>query len=153
MDYDDAVAEYHASRARYIRTVTSDAERRLGETIGKRRAALREEIANLTLLAHDRHATYQAALQASKCDPASRKLYQAAVRAADEFREVNDVIRKRKDLLGLVDYKLRVQLEQYARDLIAQLETESGLDFAFQRDPLLARAHARMLAARPPCLC
>jgi hypothetical protein len=78
-------------------------------------------------------------------------LYTAAVRAADEFREVNDVIQKRKDLLSIVDYRLRMQLEQYGRDLIAQLETESGLETAFQRDPLLRRAHARMLAARPCC--
>jgi len=118
------------------------------ETIGKRCGALREEIASLTLLAADRRETYQAARKACEANPTSRKHYEAAIRAADEVREANDVIKKRKDKLSDVEWKLRVQVEQYGRDLIAQLETESGLETAFRRDPLLGRAHAQMLAAR-----
>lgn len=168
VEYNVAVAEYQASRARYIRTVTSDVEKRLSETIGKRRESLREEISNLTLLAQSRYDIYQLALRsyAAKApgrvtadgmrrpSPSERmvaginKLYKAAVQAAEEFREVNDIIKKRKEKLSEVDYKLRVQLEQYGRDLIAQLETESGLEGAFRRDPLLSRAHARMVTAR-----
>ncbi len=162
-----AMAEYHASRARYIRTVTSDVEKRYMETLGKRRQPLMEEINNLTALAHDRYDTYQAALKAYKAKAPSRvtkagllpplptdrvipnisKLYKAAAAAADEYREITEIIKKRKDKLGEIDWKLRVQVEQYGRDLIAQLETQAGLDAAFRRDPLLSRAHARMLAA------
>lgn len=168
-EYRAAVAEYHASRARYIRTVTAGVEQRLSETIGQRREPLREEIANLTELAHHRRIAYQNALQAYAAKAPGRvqggamkpplpsdrmikgihKLYKDAVKAADEFREVNDIIKKRKDKLSDLDYKLRTQVEQYGRDLIAQLETERGLEGAFARDPLLGRAHARMLALRP----
>jgi hypothetical protein len=42
---------------------------------------------------------------------------------------------------------VRTVLEQHGRDLIAQLESPAGLEGAFKRDPLLGRAHARMLAA------
>ena len=41
----------------------------------------------------------------------------------------------------------RIAHPQHGRDLIAQLETPTGLEGAFKRDPLLARAHARMQAA------
>jgi hypothetical protein len=167
-DADSSVAEYHASRARYIRTVTSDAEKRLMETIGKRREHLTEEMANLSLLAQSRYEIYQGTLKtyAAKAPsrvkggallspgPAERmvagidKLYKAALKAAEEFREVDGIIKKRKQKLEEMDAKLRVQIEQYGRDLIAQLETPAGLESAFKRDPLLGRAHARMLAAQ-----
>lgn len=165
--YDATVAEYHASRARYIRTVTSDVEKRYMATLGKRREPLMEEINNLTALAHSRYETYQAALAAYRSKAPGRvtrggllppsaaerlvaninKLYKAAAVAAEEYREIGEIIKKRKDKLGEIDWKLRVQVEQYGRDLIAQLETKAGLDAAFRRDPLLARAHARMIAA------
>lgn len=166
-DADVAIAEYHASRARYIRTVTADVEKRLMETVGKRRESMVEEISNLNELAHHRYEAYQDALKAYSAKAPGRvtagglkpplpsdrmvkginKLYKDAVKAAEEFREVNDIIKKRKDKLSDVDYRMRVQVEQYGRDLIAQLETERGLQTAFQRDPLLSRAHARMKAA------
>lgn len=166
--YQSAVAEYQASRARYIRTVTAGVEQRFMETIGRRRDSLREEIANLSELAQHRYDAYQASLKAyavkapgrvtgggimppSPTDRVVRgidKLYRSAVQSAEAFREVNDIIRKRKDKLGEIDYKLRQRVEEFGRDLIAQLETESGLEGAFKRDPLLGRAHARMLAAR-----
>jgi hypothetical protein len=166
-EYEASVAEYHSSRARYIRSVTSDVEKRIMETIGKRREPLVEEIANLTALAHARFESYQAGLKdyAAKAPgrvkgtavqapmptdrivPGIDKLYKAAIKAADEFREVNDIIKKRKEKLAQIDWKMREQIEQYGRDLIAQLETERGLEGAFQRDPLLGRAYARMMAA------
>ncbi len=43
-DYDGCVREYHASRARYIRTVTADTEKRLMETYAKRRDPIKLEI-------------------------------------------------------------------------------------------------------------
>jgi hypothetical protein len=163
-----AVSEYQASRARYIRTITTDLEQRLQHTIGKRREPLVEEIANLTVLAHGRYEVYQDALKAYAAKaparvkaggiqaptPAERmisgidKLYKAALKAAEEFRECDHIIKKRKHRLEEIDYKMRVQLEQYGRDLIAQLETPAGLEGAFKRDPLLGRAHARMLGAQ-----
>jgi hypothetical protein len=167
-DYQSSVAEYHASRARYIRTVTSGVEQRFLESIGKHRDSLRDEIANLTDLAQHRYDTYQSNLKAYAAKAPGRvsgggikppsptervvrgidKLYKTALQSADAFREVNDIIRKRKDKLGEIDFKLRQRVEQFGRDLIAQLETETGLEGAFKRDPLLSRAHARMLAAR-----
>jgi hypothetical protein len=167
-EFEAALAEYHTSRARYIRTVTSDVEQRLMESIGKHREPLMEEIANLGVLAHSRYDTYQNALKAYSAKAPGRvtaggllppsttdrmtsgidKLYKAAVKAAEEFREVNTIIKKRKDRLTEMDWKLRVQIEQYGRDLIAKLETDNGLEGAFRRDPLLGRAHARMLAAQ-----
>jgi hypothetical protein len=163
-----AVAEYRASRARYIRSVTSDVEARLMATIGKRREPIVEELSNLTVLGHSRYDSYQSALRAYSAkaprritsggllppSPAERfvpgidKLYRAALKAADEFREVNEIIKKRRATLEELDWKMRVKVEQYGRDLIAKLETPAGLAGAFKRDPLLARAHARMSASR-----
>jgi hypothetical protein len=166
-DYDASVREYHASRARYIRTVTTDTEKKLMETVAKRRDPLKEEINNLTALARSRFEARQMTLRAYAAkapgrvsaggllppSPAERmiggidKLYKAAVKAAEEFNEVNDIIKKRKEKLDKIDDEVRTVLEQHGRDLIAQLESPTGLEGAFKRDPLLARAHARMLAA------
>jgi hypothetical protein len=166
-DYDAAVAEYHASRARYIRTIMAGVEQRVMETIGKRRGPLMEEITNLTLLAHSRYDEYQRALKAYSEKAPNRvtasgllppptarhmirgidRLYKAAVKAAADYTECNAIIKKRKDQLEEIDQKMRVQVEQYGRDIIAQLETPTGLEGAFMRDPLLGRAHARMRAA------
>jgi len=166
-DYDSSVREYHASRARYIRTVTSDTEKHLMETVAKRRDPIKEELNNLQSLARVRFETRQATLKAYAAkapgrvgsggllppSPAERviggidKLYKAAVKAAEEFNEVNEIIKKRKDKLDAIDNEVRTVLEQHGRDLIAQLETPTGLEGAFKRDPLLERAHARMVAA------
>lgn len=166
-DYDASVREYHASRARYIRTVTADTEKKLMETVAKRREPIKEELNNLTALARARFEARQATLKAYAAkapgrvtaggllppSPAERmiggidKIYKAAVKAAEEFNEVNDIIKKRKEKLDKIDEEVRVVLEQHGRDLIAQLETPTGLEGAFKRDPLLERAHARMVAA------
>jgi hypothetical protein len=163
-----AEAEYQASRARYIRTVLAGVEQRVMESIGRRRGPLMVEIANLALLAHTRYEVYQTALNAYSAkapnrvtpagllppSPAERmirgidKLYKAAVRAAAEFNECDVIVKKRKDQLQMIDQKMRVQVEQYGRDIIGQLETPTGLEGAFMRDPLLGRAYARMLNAR-----
>jgi len=164
LDCDTTVAEYHASRARYIRTVMAGVEQRVMETIGKRRGPLMEELANLRLLAHSRYDVYQAALRAyAEMAPGSvtasgllrpsparhiirdvDRVYKAAVKAAAEFSECEALIKKRKEQLEQIDQKMRAQVEQYGRDIIAQLETPAGLERAFMRDPLLRRAHARM---------
>jgi hypothetical protein len=166
-DYDASVREYHASRARYIRSVTADTEKKLLETVAKRRDPLKEEINNLTALARSRYELRQSTLKAYAAkapgrvtasgllppSPAERiaggidKLYKAALKAAEEFNEVNDIIKKRKEKLDEIDGEVRSLLQRHGRDLIAQLETPTGLEGAFKRDPLLGRAHARMLAA------
>jgi hypothetical protein len=168
MDYDATVAEYHASRARYLRTLAGDAEKKLLEMVAKRREPIAEEITNLTTLARVRFETRQATLKAYAAKAPGRvtaggllppstqermiagidKLYKAAVKAAEEFNEVNEIIKKRKEKLDAIDREMRNALEQQGRELIAQLETPTGLEGAFKRDPLLARAHARMLAAQ-----
>ena len=166
-DYDAAVREYHASRARYIRSVTADTEQKLMETVAKRREPLKEEINGLNSLARVRFEERQTTLKAYAAKAPGRvrsggllppsgaermiggidKLYKAALKAAEEFNEVNDIIRKRKEKLDQIDNEVRALLEQNGRELIAQLETPAGLEGAFKRDPLLGRAHARMLAA------
>jgi hypothetical protein len=166
-DYDASVREYHASRARYIRTVTNDTEKKLMETVAKRRDPLKEEINNLTALARSRFDARQMTLRAYAAkapgrvsasgllppSPAERviggidKLYKSALKAVEEFNEVNDIIKKRKEKLDKIDEEVRSVVEQHGRDLIAQLETPTGLEGAFKRDPLLERAHARMVAA------
>jgi hypothetical protein len=166
-DYDASVREYHASRARYIRTVTADTEKKLLETVAKRREPLKEEINNLTALARSRFDARQTTLKAYAAkapgrvtasgllppSPAERmiggidKLYKTAVKSAEEFSEVNDILKKRKEKLEKIDDEVRTVLEQHGRDLIAQLESPTGLEGAFKRDPLLARAHARMQSA------
>jgi hypothetical protein len=162
-DYDAAVKEYHASRARYIRTVTDDTEQKLLETVAKRRAPLMEEITNLTALARLRFETRQESLKAYGAKAPGRvtsasvqpplpgsgadKLYKAAIKAAEEFAEVNDILKKRKEKLEAIDAEVRKVLEQHGRDLIAALESPVGLEGAFKRDPLLERAHSRMVAA------
>jgi hypothetical protein len=166
-DYDASVREYHASRARYIRSVTADTEKRLMETVAKRRDPLKEEITSLSALARARFDVRQTTLKAYAAkapgrvtnsgllppSPAERmiggidKLYKAAVKAAEEFSEVNDIIKKRKEKLDQIDNEVRTVLQQHGREVIAQLETPTGLEGAFKRDPLLGRAHARMVAA------
>lgn len=167
-DDDATLAEYQASRARYIRTITADVEQRVMATIGKRRAPLKEEIGNLALLGHARYEEYRVALKAYSArvlgrvtargllppSPSERmilgidKLYKEALRTAEAFREITTIVKKRKDKLEELDWKMRDQVEQYGRAFIRQLETPSGLEGAFKRDPLLGRAHARMLAAQ-----
>jgi hypothetical protein len=166
-DYDAAVSEYHASRARYIRSVTADTEQKLMETVAKRRDPLKEEINNLTSLARSRYDARQTTLKAYAAKAPSRvtaggllppspaerviggidKLYKAALKAAEEFNEVNDIIKKRKEKIDQIDSEVRSVVQQLGHDLIAQLETPTGLEGAFKRDPLLGRAHARMIAA------
>ena len=166
-EYDASVREYHASRARYIRTVTTDTEKKLMETVAKRRDPLKEEINNLQALARARFEARQSTLKAYAAkapgrvstggllppSPAERmvggidKLYKAAVKAAEEFNEVNEIMKKRKEKLDAIDHEVRTVLEQHGRDLIAQLESPTGLEGAFKRDPLLERAHSRMVAA------
>lgn len=166
-EYDTSVREYHASRARYIRTVTTDTEKKLMETVAKRRDPLKEEINNLQALARARFETRQSTLKAYAAKAPGRvttngllppsaaermtggvdKLYKAAVKAAEEFNEVNEIIKKRKEKLDAIDHEVRTVVEQHGRDLIAQLETPTGLEGAFKRDPLLERAHSRMIAA------
>lgn len=166
-DRDDSVAQYHASRARYVRTVTADTEKRLLETVAKRRDPLKEEIANLSSLARSRFDARQKTLRdyaarapsrvtasgllppspTERVMPGIDKLFKTAVKAAEEFNEVNDIIKKRKDKLEEMDNEIRTVIERHTRDIIAQLETPVGLEGAFKRDPLLEQAHKRMLAA------
>ena len=76
------------------------------------------------------------------------KLYKAATAAADEYREVTEIIKKRKEQPRRDRLEAPRENRTVRRDLIAQLETKAGLDAAFRRDPLLSRAHARMLASK-----
>ncbi len=162
-----ATKAYELSRARYIRTVTSDAEQKLKEAVAKRREALATEINNLVSLAHIRHEARVATLRAyaARCPGRVRgtellppppggafngtdKVYRAALTAADEFNEVNEILRTRREILEAIDGEMRTRLTEYNENLIAMLESPDGLSTAFRRDPLLERAHQRMKAAQ-----
>jgi hypothetical protein len=166
-ELETATQAYELSRARYIRTVTSDAENKLKEAVAKRREALATEINSLVSLAHIRHETRSTTLRAyaARCPGRVRgtdvlpppaggafngddKLYKAALLAADEFNELSDILRKRRALLEAIDGEMRTKLADYNRNLIAMLESPEGLANAFRRDPLLERAHQRMKAAQ-----
>jgi hypothetical protein len=73
-EYDASVKEYHFSRARYIRAVTSDTEKKLMESVAKRRDPLQEEITNLNALARMRFDARQVALKAYAASTRSTKL-------------------------------------------------------------------------------
>lgn len=151
MDRDDgSIAEYQASRTRFIRSVTADVQARLMASVEKRRAPLITELNDLTVLGRDRNETYRAAVAAYKTTTGAKSagLQKAALKAAAEYKEVEAIIKKRREALEAIDRRLRVEIEQYGRELINQLETPAGLEAAFKRDPLLGRAHARMLAAQ-----
>jgi hypothetical protein len=75
------------------------------------------------------------------------KLFKSAVKAAEDFNEVNEILRKRRESLDVIDTEMREVLQKHNEDLIAFLETPDGLANAFKRDPLLGQAHARMKAA------
>ena len=166
-EYDTAVKEYHASRARYIYTLTADAEKKLHEAVEKRRAPLSEEINNLTALAKMRYENRQQVLReysakapgrvtasgllppspAERMTPGIDRLYKTAVKASEEFAEVNEIIKKKKAQLEKIDNDMRDALEKHNSEIIAALESPRGLEGAFKRDPLLERAYNRMQAA------
>jgi hypothetical protein len=158
-----ATKAYELSRARYIRTVTSDAEQKLIDAGGKRRDALRAEMGNLQTLARARLEARTAAMRAyaAKCPgrvnasgplaplPTSafsgaEKLYRAALTANEEFNEIKDILVKRGEQLDEIEKDLRQRLADFNANLVQMLETPDGLANAFRRDPLLERAHTRM---------
>ena len=101
------------------------------DTVAKRREPIKAEITNLTALARARFEARQLTLReyAAKApgrvsaggllppSPAERviggidKLYKTAVKAAEEFNEVNDIIKKRKEQLDKIDEEVRTLLE------------------------------------------
>jgi hypothetical protein len=138
------------------------------QSVERRRDKLIEEIENLRLLALARGDARAEAVKAygqrcpARVTPTSLlpptagdrvgnfavdRLFKAAVKAAEEFNEVNDLLRKRRAALGDIDVELRTVLQKHNDDLIRALETPDGLANAFKRDPLLGHAHARMKAA------
>jgi hypothetical protein len=166
MEAEAAIREYELSRDRYCHSLRVDAEEKVAKSVAKRREKLTEEIENLRALAKMRNDARTEALRvyAQRCPgrvtassllpPAATdriggadKLFRAAVKAAEEFAEVNDILRKRREALEAIETEMRTVLQKHNDDLIRFLETPSGLENAFKRDPLLGRAHARMQAA------
>ncbi len=165
-DADAAIREYEFSRDRYMLTLRAAAEEQVLKAFGPRRDKLNEEINNLRTLARVRSDARTTAVKAyaQRCPtrvqgtaflppgPAERvgggdKLFKAAMKAHEEFNEVNDILKKRKDAIDAIEAEMRTILQKRNEDLIRMLETPSGLENAFKRDPLLGRAHARMTAA------
>jgi hypothetical protein len=165
---DEAIRKYELSRDRYMQTIRADAEDKVVQSVSKRRQKLIEEIDNLRNLAKLRadQRTEAVKAYAQRCPtrvsatsllppgPTDRvgnfgvdKLFKTAVKAAEDFNEVNEILRKRRESLELIDSEMRDVLQKHNDDLIAFLETPDGLANAFKRDPLLAQAHARMKAA------
>ncbi len=163
---DAAIREYELSRDRYFHTLRADAEEKVLKTVVKRREKLTEEIENLRSLARIRNDARAVALKAyaQRCPgrvtstsllppsptdhiSGADKLFKAAVKAAEEFAEVNDILKKRRDAMEAIETEMRTALQKHNDDLVRFLETPTGLENAFKRDPLLGRAHARMKAA------
>ena len=162
----NAINEYQLSRDRYMSTLKAAAEEQVMKAIGPRRDKLTGEIENLQTLARIRNDTRTEAVKAygQRCParvkgsafvppgPAERaggadKLFKAAMKAHEEFNEVNEILKKRRDALEALTSEARAILQKRYDDLIGMLETPSGLENAFKRDPLLGRAHSRMQAA------
>jgi hypothetical protein len=165
---DAATREYEVSRDRYIQTIKTDAAERVLKPVAKRREKLVEEIENLRLLGMSRSEARSEAVKAysqrapgkvtatslvppSAADrlssPGIDRVFKTAVKAAEEFKEVNDILKKRRDALEAIDQEIRTVVAKHNEDLIRLLETPDGLTNAFKRDPLLGQAHARMKAA------
>jgi len=161
-----AIREYQLSRDRYFHTLRADAEEKVLKMVAKRREKLTEEIENLRALARIRNdARAQALAQYGRLCPGrvtatsllpptaadringADRVYKSALKAAEEFNEVNDILKKRRESLEEIDSEMRTVLQKHNADLIRALETPSGLQNAFKRDPLLRIAHARMKAA------
>jgi hypothetical protein len=166
MEAEAAIREYELSRDRYFHVLRVDAEERVAKSVAGRREKLIEEIDNLRSLARIRNDARAQALRVygqrcpgrvtstSLLPPAATdrlggadKLFKAAVKAAEEFAEVNDILIKKREALEAIEAEMRAVLQKHNEDLIRFLETPSGLENAFKRDPLLGRAHARMMAA------
>jgi hypothetical protein len=166
MEAEAAIREYELSRDRYFQSLRLDAEESVAKSVATRREKLIEEIENLRALAKVRAEARTQALRAyqqrcpgrvtatSLLPPAAtdrmggaNKLFKAAVKVAEEFNEVNDILKKRREALEAIEAEMRTVLQKHNDDLIRFLETPSGLENAFKRDPLLGRAHARMKAA------
>jgi malate synthase len=162
-----AIREYEISRDRYLQTIIADAEARVSKSFARRRDKLSEEIENLRGLGRIRADARSAAVKAyqQRCPtrvsaasllpptPADRvanpgvdKLFKAAVKAAEEFNEINEMMRKRREMLEAIDQETRDHVRKYQEEVITLLETPDGLANAFKRDPLLGQAHARMKA-------
>jgi hypothetical protein len=165
---DEAIRTYELSRDRYMQTIRADAEQKVVQSVSKRRQKLVEEIDNLRALAKVRadQRTEAVRIYAQRCPtrvtPTSLvppgaadrmgnfgvdKLFKLAVKAAEDFNEVNEILRKRREGLESIDTEIREVLQKHTDDLIAFLETPDGLANAFRRDPLLGQAHARMKSA------
>jgi hypothetical protein len=165
-DADAAIREYEFSRDRYMLTLRAAAEEQVRKAMGPRHDKLNDEIGNLRTLARVRSDARTAAVKAyaQRCPsrvqgtaflppgPAERvgggdKLFKAAMKAHEEFTEVNEILKKRKEALDAIEVEMRAILQKRNEELIRMLETPSGLENAFKRDPLLGRAHARMKTA------
>jgi phosphoglycerate dehydrogenase-like enzyme len=163
-----AIKEYEFSRERYMSTLKNQAEEKIVGTARKRREALMKEVDNLLTVGKFRAEAKNVAIKAyaQRCpgkvtasgmqppNPADRmtfsgaeKLYRAALKASEEFNEVNDLLKKRRDLIEQIDAEAREVLRKHHDDLVRALESPGGFEAACRRDPLLGRAHARMKAA------
>jgi Skp family chaperone for outer membrane proteins len=163
-----AIREYEFSRDRYMHTLRADAEAKVLATVTHRREKLMEEVNNLRALARIRSDARAEAMKAyaqrcpgrvsatsflppSAADKVGNfgvdKLFKAAVKANEEMTEVSEILKKRRDALDAIDTEMKAVLAKHYEDLIRALETPTGLENAFKRDPLLGRAHARMKAA------
>ena len=168
METEIATRNYELSRDRYVHTVRADAAAKVAGSVAKRREKLFAEVEDLRLLAVSRAESRTAAVKAYALRAPTRvtttsllppnagdrvanygvdKLFRAAVKAAEDFNEVNEILRKRRDSLEAIDIEMRTVLAQHNDDLVRFLETPDGLANAFKRDPLLGQAHARMKSA------
>ncbi len=161
-----AQGQFEFAKSRYARTLTSESVKTLVEFAAKERARLTDEIRNLQTLAKAR---WEAAAEASAryamvlphrvgktwLQPpttlekvgeffGSVRLYQAALKAAKEFKEAQDLLAKRQLTLVNLERNLRERLDSQEKVVQDNLRTSDGLAYALRRDPLLKLAYDHM---------
>ncbi|HEY5349745.1 MAG TPA: hypothetical protein VIJ64_08425 [Candidatus Lustribacter sp.] len=160
-----AIGAYESAKLRYIRAITQDAEVKLREAFGKRREAINDEIANLRSVAKLRSeaATVAAQKYAAKLPHRVRKTgvrppsfwerlvtlnavarsYRTAAAAAEEFDEINELLRKRRDRLDAMERETRRSIYLREEAVRKKLQTPEGLA-AMHADPMVKAAFAKM---------
>jgi hypothetical protein len=160
-----AVAAYESAKLAYIRAITMDAENRLRDAFSRKREAINDELANLRALAKERQAAASAAAAgyALRLPHRVRKggvrppsiwerlrtfnridaWYRAAVKAAAELDDVNDLVRKRRDRLDAIERETRRSIYLREEAVRKKLQTPEGLA-SLHADPMVRHAFAKL---------
>jgi hypothetical protein len=162
---DGAAAAYERAKQHYIRAVTFPSEARLRDAFARRRETFNSEINELRSLALRRqeaanraaalyamilpHRVRRAGLRAPSIWERLRTsggvdaLYRAAVRAAAELEDVNELLRTRRERIEMMERETRRSIDLREAAVRRKLKTPEGLA-ALHDDPIVRRAVAKM---------